>query len=197
MNFLGLTSPKIYHESICGICHDDYDLNKSNPCSLLKCGHIFHQACVEPWIISHQTCPVCKQRAIIPLSTNELLREWVKTELKEIKQSLLCMTLMTAPLAFVTLTVMVIYTALNFFFPGHLPATIEEYKEHFNQTQNNQTQSYEPACYKIEGNEIILFICMLGIIALSIGTSVACCSTIKRNQGSNLKRIDYIPPEQF
>ena len=29
--------------------------------------HIFHQACAEPWLLHHSTCPMCRQ-SIVPLS---------------------------------------------------------------------------------------------------------------------------------
>ncbi|GKT35278.1 hypothetical protein ADUPG1_008468 [Aduncisulcus paluster] len=40
----------------CGIC---FSIVFPDPVRL-KCGHVFHQACIEPWIATHRTCPTCK-----------------------------------------------------------------------------------------------------------------------------------------
>ena len=29
----------------------------------LRCGHVFHPLCLEPWLERHDTCPLCKRRA--------------------------------------------------------------------------------------------------------------------------------------
>lgn len=46
---------KIFTEDKCGICFD-----KNNDKYVLRCGHIFHNKCIETWISqSKQTCPLC------------------------------------------------------------------------------------------------------------------------------------------
>jgi hypothetical protein len=45
----------------CCICLD----NENTPTrqwGLLSCGHLFHAACISEWLITHDTCPVCRVR---------------------------------------------------------------------------------------------------------------------------------------
>ncbi|GKU91495.1 hypothetical protein SLEP1_g5361 [Rubroshorea leprosula] len=45
--------------SSCSICLDEY--RDADMLRLLSgCGHIFHQGCVDPWLMLHPTCPVCR-----------------------------------------------------------------------------------------------------------------------------------------
>lgn len=43
----------------CSICLADYgdgDLLRLQP----DCGHLFHLTCVDPWLLLHSSCPVCR-----------------------------------------------------------------------------------------------------------------------------------------
>lgn len=46
----------------CAICLSNFDANdvvcESNN---LRCKHLFHQECIEPWLIRHEHCPVCRE----------------------------------------------------------------------------------------------------------------------------------------
>ncbi|XP_003475198.1 E3 ubiquitin-protein ligase RNF133 [Cavia porcellus] len=42
----------------CIICFEPYKPNDT--IRILICKHIFHKNCIDPWILSHGTCPVCK-----------------------------------------------------------------------------------------------------------------------------------------
>ncbi len=49
----------------CCIC---LDMDNTGEWSILPCSHKFHMRCISMWLISHQTCPVCRLRVIpIPL----------------------------------------------------------------------------------------------------------------------------------
>lgn len=55
--------------SSCSICLADY---KSNDTLRLlpDCGHVFHLMCVDPWLRSHATCPLCRTSPLpTPVST--------------------------------------------------------------------------------------------------------------------------------
>jgi hypothetical protein len=51
-------TPSQYDEKLeCSICLVPFELDVEY--AGLKCGHIFHQECLEPWTHGHQTCPYC------------------------------------------------------------------------------------------------------------------------------------------
>ncbi|XP_035313276.1 E3 ubiquitin-protein ligase RNF133 isoform X1 [Cricetulus griseus] len=42
----------------CVICFEPYKPNDS--VRILTCKHFFHKNCIDPWILTHGTCPMCK-----------------------------------------------------------------------------------------------------------------------------------------
>ncbi|XP_027104686.1 RING-H2 finger protein ATL70-like [Coffea arabica] len=45
--------------SACSICLSDY--KETDMLRLLpECGHIFHLKCIDPWLMLHPTCPICR-----------------------------------------------------------------------------------------------------------------------------------------
>ncbi|WOL03096.1 RING-H2 finger protein ATL70-like [Canna indica] len=47
----------------CSICLADY--KETDVLRLLpECGHLFHVDCVDPWLKSHPTCPICRSSPI-------------------------------------------------------------------------------------------------------------------------------------
>ncbi|XP_057706709.1 E3 ubiquitin-protein ligase RNF130 [Corythoichthys intestinalis] len=49
------TDPDFNH---CAVCIEAYQLN--DVVRVLPCKHVFHRACVDPWLNEHCTCPMCK-----------------------------------------------------------------------------------------------------------------------------------------
>ncbi len=46
----------------CGICLEDISVGDKViqlPCNPTH-PHVFHKSCIEPWIVSHSTCPNCR-----------------------------------------------------------------------------------------------------------------------------------------
>jgi E3 ubiquitin-protein ligase RNF13 len=43
----------------CCICLSDYE--SGDVLISLACEHEFHKSCIEPWLTSHRTCPLCKR----------------------------------------------------------------------------------------------------------------------------------------
>tara|TARA_Y100000389_G_scaffold5904_1_gene5701 strand:+ start:9440 stop:9946 length:507 start_codon:yes stop_codon:yes gene_type:complete len=68
-------NPNYYHnkvivieeisDELCSICleplYDKEDLENNKPVISLKCNHMFHKECLDPWVINHKCCPLCKR----------------------------------------------------------------------------------------------------------------------------------------
>jgi hypothetical protein len=46
--------------AICAICISNYELNEK--VRYLPCEHHFHGDCIEPWMLGHRSCPLCRCR---------------------------------------------------------------------------------------------------------------------------------------
>eukprot|EP00035_Acanthoeca_spectabilis_P012834 m.233100 g.233100 ORF g.233100 m.233100 type:complete len:565 (-) comp15728_c0_seq14:1422-3116(-) len=42
----------------CAVCIENFQEDSEVRC--LRCGHVFHKDCVDPWLVDHGTCPLCK-----------------------------------------------------------------------------------------------------------------------------------------
>ncbi|XP_078268047.1 E3 ubiquitin-protein ligase RNF128 isoform X2 [Rhinoraja longicauda] len=42
----------------CAVCIDAYKPN--DVVRILTCNHLFHKSCIDPWLLEHRTCPMCK-----------------------------------------------------------------------------------------------------------------------------------------
>ncbi|NXM84916.1 RN128 ligase, partial [Oenanthe oenanthe] len=42
----------------CVVCFEQYKLN--DVMRVLTCNHVFHKTCIDPWLLEHGTCPLCK-----------------------------------------------------------------------------------------------------------------------------------------
>ncbi|NXM30478.1 RN149 ligase, partial [Oxyruncus cristatus] len=42
----------------CAVCIENYKLKDT--VRILPCKHIFHRTCIDPWLLDHRTCPMCK-----------------------------------------------------------------------------------------------------------------------------------------
>jgi hypothetical protein len=50
-------------EEKCAICDEIYKQN--DICrKILKCGHTFHQGCIDTWLSEHSVCPICNQNIV-------------------------------------------------------------------------------------------------------------------------------------
>ncbi|KAM4602698.1 E3 ubiquitin-protein ligase RNF128-like [Polymixia lowei] len=53
----------------CAVCIDAY--KAGDVVTVLTCGHIFHKACIEPWLLDKRTCPMCKCDILKALGVEE------------------------------------------------------------------------------------------------------------------------------
>ncbi|XP_019340600.1 E3 ubiquitin-protein ligase RNF149 isoform X3 [Alligator mississippiensis] len=42
----------------CAVCIENY--KPKDTVRILPCKHIFHRICIDPWLVDHRTCPMCK-----------------------------------------------------------------------------------------------------------------------------------------
>ncbi|KAL4618165.1 RING finger protein 150 isoform X1 [Arapaima gigas] len=46
----------------CAVCIEGYKPN--DVVRILPCRHLFHKHCVDPWLLDHRTCPMCKMNIL-------------------------------------------------------------------------------------------------------------------------------------
>ncbi|XP_043530075.1 RING finger protein 150a isoform X1 [Chiloscyllium plagiosum] len=46
----------------CAVCIEGYKPN--DVVRILPCRHLFHKTCVDPWLLDHRTCPMCKMNIL-------------------------------------------------------------------------------------------------------------------------------------
>nr|CAB3265634.1 RING finger protein 150 [Phallusia mammillata] len=57
---------------MCAVCIENYKIN--DVIRKLPCGHLYHKKCVDPWLESKQTCPMCKVNVIKTLAAGDVTR---------------------------------------------------------------------------------------------------------------------------
>ncbi|XP_050984042.1 RING finger protein 148 isoform X2 [Labeo rohita] len=51
--------PEVESEDVsCAVCTDSFKANEQ--VTVLPCRHLYHKKCIEPWLLEHPTCPMCK-----------------------------------------------------------------------------------------------------------------------------------------
>lgn len=54
---------------MCAVCIESYKAGEV--VTVLTCDHIFHKACIEPWLLERRTCPMCKCDILKALGVEE------------------------------------------------------------------------------------------------------------------------------
>eukprot|EP01080_Neovahlkampfia_damariscottae_P007622 gene7622-11945_t len=71
----------------CLICLNNWKSTGEHRVVSLKCGHIFGKSCIEFWLQSNCSCPICKEKAdILDIRNLYLGTSTYKTSIKRIKQ---------------------------------------------------------------------------------------------------------------
>ncbi|KAH8551669.1 hypothetical protein BGW37DRAFT_491850 [Umbelopsis sp. PMI_123] len=56
---VSMTNTELAIVPSCAICKEDYNMGER--ALKLPCLHVYHQACIKPWLQSKKTCPVCRR----------------------------------------------------------------------------------------------------------------------------------------
>lgn len=46
----------------CAVCLENY--KDGETIRILPCKHLFHKSCIDPWLLNHRTCPMCKNNIL-------------------------------------------------------------------------------------------------------------------------------------
>lgn len=63
---------------MCAVCIESYKIGEV--VTVLTCEHIFHKACIEPWLLERRTCPMCKCDILKALGVEDEAKETVAVE---------------------------------------------------------------------------------------------------------------------
>lgn len=67
-NIIAPNSPDFTCPVDCAVCQDKFT-RTDGMYRDLPCGHPFHATCVDPWIILHRSCPICKRTIVFPANS--------------------------------------------------------------------------------------------------------------------------------
>ncbi|XP_027871201.1 E3 ubiquitin-protein ligase RNF128a [Xiphophorus couchianus] len=56
-------------DAMCAVCIESYKAGEV--VTVLTCDHVFHKACIEPWLLERRTCPMCKCDILKALGVEE------------------------------------------------------------------------------------------------------------------------------
>ncbi|XP_069381934.1 E3 ubiquitin-protein ligase RNF128a isoform X2 [Paralichthys olivaceus] len=66
---------------MCAVCIESY--RAGEVVTVLTCDHIFHKACIEPWLLERRTCPMCKCDILKALGIEEEGKESISDDSPE------------------------------------------------------------------------------------------------------------------
>ena len=59
MPTIKITRTHLQTDSHCPVCKDQFELGSE--ARQMPCNHIYHSDCIVPWLVQHNSCPVCRQ----------------------------------------------------------------------------------------------------------------------------------------
>lgn len=59
MPTIKITRAHLQTDSHCPVCKDQFELGTE--ARQMPCNHIYHSDCIVPWLVQHNSCPVCRQ----------------------------------------------------------------------------------------------------------------------------------------
>lgn len=58
MPTITITQAHLRSDSQCPVCQDKFELGSE--ARAMPCSHIYHSDCIVPWLVQHNSCPVCR-----------------------------------------------------------------------------------------------------------------------------------------
>ncbi|KAI4308250.1 hypothetical protein L6164_031344 [Bauhinia variegata] len=58
MPTIKITQAHLHADSHCPVCQDRFELGSE--ARMMPCYHIYHSDCIVPWLVQHNSCPVCR-----------------------------------------------------------------------------------------------------------------------------------------
>ncbi|XP_059665496.1 probable E3 ubiquitin-protein ligase RHC1A [Cornus florida] len=58
MPTIKITQRHLNTDSHCPVCKDKFELGSE--ARLMACNHLYHSDCIVPWLVQHNSCPVCR-----------------------------------------------------------------------------------------------------------------------------------------
>jgi len=58
MPTIKITNEHLQSDSHCAVCKEKFEL--SSEARKMPCAHIYHSHCIVPWLVQHNSCPVCR-----------------------------------------------------------------------------------------------------------------------------------------
>ncbi|XP_057954389.1 probable E3 ubiquitin-protein ligase RHC1A [Malania oleifera] len=68
MPTINITHGHLRTDSHCPVCKDRFELGTE--ARQMPCNHIYHSDCITPWLVQHNSCPVCRQELPLNGSSN-------------------------------------------------------------------------------------------------------------------------------
>ncbi|CBI24304.3 unnamed protein product, partial [Vitis vinifera] len=68
MPTIKITQRHLRSDSHCPVCKDKFELGSE--ARQMPCDHIYHSDCIVPWLVQHNSCPVCRQELPPQVSGN-------------------------------------------------------------------------------------------------------------------------------
>jgi len=56
-----VTQQHLDEELQCSVCFENFELDED--VKKLPCNHLYHPQCIDPWLVQHNTCPICRKPA--------------------------------------------------------------------------------------------------------------------------------------
>lgn len=75
LNYSDIKHLRIGKEALsCAVCVSEFEENEMLRW-LPKCDHVFHPECIDPWLASHSTCPLCRANLSQIIESTQLTEE--------------------------------------------------------------------------------------------------------------------------